>query len=1152
MTQRSQLWRRLATLILAQLLSLFAISFVSADNDKCTVDNPRVGYFVSKTDNVKVFGNGQSAPRAYNTAISDYSDDNTKRYLCEGDTIQTGLDSNAAIELFNLTQPNSPNIAITIESNSVFTIDNPAAILAPPRTIPKVQKVSTSAFTSFDSTIEYCQQTINRAWLFLKQGAIHIFTKEPQSLNVNTPYLNASVEGTEFTVVVGADQVDGQNLGSNTTLVSVLDGKVGVCNNKGVGKLNRNEAAFAREGTAPELIKVRPDNAVHWALYYPRLNTDQVDPNPIAIATYDLLIQGNVDQAQNELAGQTDDFSQALNATIAVTQNRRDDALDIANQALINYPDSASLLLAKSYAQQSKFDLKGALESVEKASIEDPESIIILTRLAELQQINGNTKEALVSANRAVQADDQISRTHTVLGFIKLSQFDIDEAKDAFNQAIAIDEYDPLPRLGLGLSLIRKNQLEAGLDSMANAVILDPLDSILRSYFGKTYAELNESEQALEQYQLAEQYDPKDPTPYLYRAFLYQSINQPTKALANLQRSIEENDNRAVYRSSPNLDEDLAVRSASAARIYEELGFDQLTVLEGAKSLAHDPGNYSAHRLMADAYLNRPRHEIARVSELLQSQIRQPLNNNPAQVQLADSRLGAFRDSGPFDVSFNEFSRLYTKEGFSGRVGLVVGENNTHGEEVQVSALKGRTSFTVTGYNFETDGERINADEDNQLFNIFAQYKVTDRFNIQAEYRNIDIDRGETFRGFDPEDFDPNIRIIEDVDSYRISSIYRFSNSRELLFNYRNEEFDQSILNIDFEAFEEFDEFFVVDSDLYEGQYFDSSTPVKFILGAGLVKQDREEVFPDGTDDSVSLDIEHKNYYGYAYPSWKISDHSQLDLTIGLSKDDFDDIDLGTTQTNPKFGVSWTYKNLTTRAAYFETLKRTLVADQTLEPTNVAGFNQFFDDFDATKTELYGLGLDYSFYLTKGLNDLFSASKVYVGLETFKRDINVPGFIFDFEVDDFTLQREDLSEKFTNLYAYIPFENWSFGVNFEKETFDRKFLFELSEQIIDLTTKRVKFNLTYFHPKGFRFSLQPIYVEQDGDFINRFFEEFSGDDDFWIVNTSFGYRFNYLDALLSLEVNNLLDKDFNYQDTDPFNSRYSRGRSLFLTAKIAF
>ncbi len=101
-----------------------------------------------------------------------------------------------------------------------------------------------------------------------------------------------------------------------------------------------------------------------------------------------------------------------------------------------------------------------------------------------------------------------------------------------------------------------------------------------------------------------------------------------------MQRSIELNDNRAVYRSRFLLDQDEAARSASLARIYDDLGFQQRALVEGWISVNADPASDSAHRFLADAYSVLPRHDTARVSELLQSQLLQPINVLPIQPQL--------------------------------------------------------------------------------------------------------------------------------------------------------------------------------------------------------------------------------------------------------------------------------------------------------------------------------------------------------------------------------------------------------------------------------------------------------------------------------------------------------------------------------------
>ncbi len=154
------------------------------------------------------------------------------------------------------------------------------------------------------------------------------------------------------------------------------------------------------------------------------------------------------------------------------------------------------------------------------------------------------------------------------------------------------------------------------------------------------------------------------------------------EALHDLQKSIELNDNRAVYRSRLMLDEDLAARSASLGRIYRDLGFEQLALVEGWKSVNTDPANYSAHRLLADTYAARPRHEIARVSELLQAQLLQPINITPVQPQLAETNLFILDGAGPADPAFNEFTPLFNRNRLALQASGVVGSNRTCGDEL--------------------------------------------------------------------------------------------------------------------------------------------------------------------------------------------------------------------------------------------------------------------------------------------------------------------------------------------------------------------------------------------------------------------------------------------------------------------------------------
>src|SRR5690606_9316206 len=156
-----------------------------------------------------------------------------------------------------------------------------------------------------------------------------------------------------------------------------------------------------------------------------------------------------------------------------------------------------------------------------------------------------------------------------------------------------------------------------------------------------------------------------------------QTQNRPVEALQDIQKSIELNDNRAVYRSRLLLDQDQAGRGSSLARIYDNLGFDKRAIMETAKSLSHDPSNHSAHRFLSDTHANTPRHEVARVSELLQAQLLQPINVNPVQPHLAVADLNIITNTGPTSLGFNEFSPLVERNRIQLAASGIVGSNRT-------------------------------------------------------------------------------------------------------------------------------------------------------------------------------------------------------------------------------------------------------------------------------------------------------------------------------------------------------------------------------------------------------------------------------------------------------------------------------------------
>ncbi len=148
------------------------------------------------------------------------------------------------------------------------------------------------------------------------------------------------------------------------------------------------------------------------------------------------------------------------------------------------------------------------------------------------------------------------------------------------------------------LGKIRDGDLDEGRREIEVAASLDPNNSIVRSYLGKAYYEEKRSDLAERDYATAKELDPKDPTPYFYDAIQKQTTNRPVEALQDMQKAIEMNDNRAIYRSRLQLDSDLAARSASSGPHLQRFRIPAARLVEGWKSVNTDPTNFSAHRFL--------------------------------------------------------------------------------------------------------------------------------------------------------------------------------------------------------------------------------------------------------------------------------------------------------------------------------------------------------------------------------------------------------------------------------------------------------------------------------------------------------------------------------------------------------------------------
>jgi tetratricopeptide (TPR) repeat protein len=1047
-----------------------------------------------------------------------------------------------------------------------------AALFVEPETLVRVDRNTTIALsvTTAEIVVEFFQDDVAGASLDTHScGAGYFITRFPKKFRVSAPHLNAAVEGTEFQVALRCD----------ATELAVLEGAV------------RSETLPAREErvvtggqllvaspTAPAAFStvVKPTDAVQWVLYYPPLSDAKSEaevptaeqcrglPSPsnqrcLTERAEVLLRLGRGEAALQDInealaLNPANGDANALRAIIHIARNDKAAALESSAAATSSAPNNYRAWLAQSYAQQASFELEQALDSATKAQALESNSSLVSARIAELLMSLGRVDEAEAAARAGVIANAAESRAHTMLGFVHLAQNDTRQARVDFQAAIERDSFNPLARLGLGLAMIRDGKLVEGRKELEIAVALDPTNSLLRSYVGKAYyeektAERNELAEA--QFGLAKEFDLNDPTPWLYDAIGKQTTNRPVEALHDIQRSIELNDNRAVFRSALKIDEDLATRSASQGRIYRDLGFESLAVLEGWKSVNTDPGNFSGHRLLADTYSSLPRHEMARVNELFASQLLQPLNLTPVPPQLGEANLFILDSAGPADIAFNEFNPLFNRNRLSVQASGTIAGNDTWGQDVALAGVQDRWSFSLGQFHFETDGFRQNNDLEQDVYNAFVQFRQSENTSLLTELRATRRDQGDLQLLFDPDNFIPDRRQKEDTESVRIGAHHALNPRSELLASlvYQNADFETALppsLDVSGEA------------DTYTAEVQHIYTGSRWRLVSGLRHTNREQsqrqtlVFQVPDPPFLMEEITQQRFkfdtssvYAYSYTSIAES----VNLILGASGDFVEGRSVDEDQISPKIGLTWEPSSDTlVRMAAFRTIQPDSFSRQDilprLEPTQVGGFNQVFSGGQGENEWRYGLGLDHHV-----------STDLFIGAEASKRDINIP-IIFLGPPEE----RAEFSSKEYSARSYVfwtPSSGIAVTVTYQYDKQENDEGAAIEEGILELRTHRAPFGVRFFHPSGFSAEATTTYVDQKGEFQvfipdPPFVDVATDGDTFWVVDAALRYRLPRRSGIITASVKNLLDEEFQFQDVDPENPEIFPERLVSLKLTVAF
>ncbi|MDX1711925.1 MAG: FecR family protein, partial [Rhodovibrionaceae bacterium] len=221
----------------------FTVAVIAASTAQARECEPAAGRLVSVEGLVEI-----ESGAGWKSADVDAS-------LCEEDTVRTGRNSRAAISLLN-------DAVLRLDQNTTVRL------------------------------VDITPEPEERSFLDMIAGAIQSFSRDPRRLEVDTPYLNATVEGTEFALLVTDDRSE----------LTVLEGQVRASNDEGAVSATSGQIAEAPAGMPPTIrLIARPRDAVQWALYYPPILAVDAAATPQEAEAAKLAKAGRPDQALDTL-----------------------------------------------------------------------------------------------------------------------------------------------------------------------------------------------------------------------------------------------------------------------------------------------------------------------------------------------------------------------------------------------------------------------------------------------------------------------------------------------------------------------------------------------------------------------------------------------------------------------------------------------------------------------------------------------------------------------------------------------------------------------------------------------------------------------------------------------------------------------------------
>ncbi|MCD8533815.1 MAG: hypothetical protein LR011_03095 [Verrucomicrobia bacterium] len=452
----------------------------------------------------------------------------------------------------------------------------------------------------------------------------------------------------------------------------------------------------------------RAESVIQWVLYYPQvIYPEELDLTPdeqaLLAASIHLATSGNIRAAVGQLPGafqpESDDarawlaglYLSAGLADQAMAQLPHNEtstnplitairelfmAVNFASDIAMKPVTTASGSLARSYTLQSQFLLRDALDAARKSVSLAPDFGFAWIRIAELSLMLDRWKECESALKKAfIHAPDH-PHLHTINGFFLLAGREFSGAESSFDQAIALHHSMGLPWLGKSLCAFHTGREELGQKLLQVAVALEPQRSVFRSYLAKAFAENGEDSLAEKEFARASHLDPNDPTPHHYASIWHMKNNHIIQSISELEKAMDLNNNRAIFRSRLQLDLDESIRSADLASVYQLAGLPIPGFRRASRSIQQSYTDYASHlfaaqsyRALEDPYAFDLNFESMRQSEWMIANLLAPgagLNLSQAIIEQRSINLlsssprnalvsSTWRDNGDWDISASAY-----------------------------------------------------------------------------------------------------------------------------------------------------------------------------------------------------------------------------------------------------------------------------------------------------------------------------------------------------------------------------------------------------------------------------------------------------------------------------------------------------------------